>query len=249
MKTADYQRIAETVPHLPGVYKFLTQEGEILYVGKAKDLKKRIASYFGEKKHQSYKTGVMVRAAAHLEYTIVDSESDALLLENMLIKNIQPRYNVTWRDDKSYSYLCVKKERFPRVFFTRRVIRDGSTYFGPYASKIRAKVVLDVVRKLFPLRTCALDLTQKNIERGKFKVCLEFHIKNCLGPCEGLESEEDYMDKIRQVKNILKGNFREVRQHLHARMTKLSSDMEFEKAQELKDKLSFFEDYQGNQRS
>jgi excinuclease ABC subunit C len=245
MKTADYQRIADTIPHQPGVYKFLAEDGVIIYVGKAKSLKKRLASYFGEKKHQSYKTGVMVRSAAHFEYTLVDSENDALLLENMLIKKIQPRYNVTWRDDKSYSYICVKKERFPRVFFTRQVIRDGSTYFGPYASKSRAKVVLEVVRKLFPLRTCAFELSEKNIERGKFKVCLEYHIKNCMGPCEGLESEEDYMEKIRQVKNILKGNFREVRLHLHERMARHAAEMEFEKAQDIKGKLSFFEDYQG----
>ncbi len=244
MKTADYHKIAEIIPHQPGVYKFFDVQGEILYVGKAKDLKKRIASYFGQKTHQSYKTGLMVRTASRMEYTIVDSEQDALLLENTLIKEMQPRYNVQWRDDKSYSYICVKNERFPRVFFTRRVIRDGSIYYGPYASKARAKAILDIVKKLFPLRTCTYDLSQRNIDRGKFKVCLEYHIRNCLGPCENLETEEAYMEKIGQVKNILRGQFRDVRQHLKTQMDGHAAQMEFEKAQEIKEKLRLFGDYQ-----
>ena len=244
MKNADYKAISESIPHLPGIYKFIDASGEILYVGKAKDLRKRVASYFGEKKHQSYKTGVMVRSADHLEYTIVDSEQDALLLENALIKKFQPRYNVTWRDDKSYSYICVKKERFPRVFLTRNVIRDGSTYFGPYSSKATVKAILEIVKKLFPLRTCTYFLSEENISKGKFKVCLEYHIKNCKGPCEGLESEETYNIKIGQVKNILRGRFKAVLDHLKSEMQTAATNLEYEKAQGIKDKIDLFKDYQ-----
>lgn len=244
MTTSDYKKIADSIPHQPGIYKFVDNDGEILYVGKAKDLRKRVASYFGEKRSRSYKSGVMVRSADKLEYTLVDTEQDALLLENTLIKTLQPRYNVTWRDDKSYSYVCMKNERFPRVFLTRKVIRDGSTYFGPYASKARVKAILDIVKKLFPLRTCNYDLSEENISQGKFKVCLEYHIENCLGPCEGLESEEEYNEKIEQVRNILRGNFRDVRAHLKERMQQYASNMQFEKAQDLKEKLTLFGDYQ-----
>ena len=244
MNNSDYQKIAEVIPHQPGVYQFISDDGEILYVGKAKDLRKRTASYFGEKRNRSYKTGVMVRSAGNLQYTIVDTEQDALLLENSLIKKYQPRFNVTWRDDKSYSYICMKNERFPRVFLTRKVIKDGSTYFGPYTSKARVKVILDIVKKLFPLRTCNLDLTEANIQAGKFKVCLEYHIKNCLGPCVGLEEESEYNAKIEQVRNILKGNFREVKSHLEQQMAKHALGMEFERAQDIKEKLELFDDYQ-----
>ncbi|MDX1479172.1 MAG: excinuclease ABC subunit UvrC [Saprospiraceae bacterium] len=244
MKTADYKQIADTIPHQPGVYKFIDATGEILYVGKAKDLRKRTASYFGSKRNRAYKTGVMVKSADRLEYTIVDTEQDALLLENALIKKHQPRYNVTWRDDKSYTYMCIKNERFPRVFLTRKVIRDGSVYFGPYASKARVKAILDIVKKLFPLRTCTYDLSETNIANGKFKVCLEYHIENCLGPCEGLEEEATYNERVDQVRNILKGNFREVRAHLKERMEAHAANMQFEKAQQIKEKLDLFIDYQ-----
>lgn len=244
MTTSDYKEISEAIPHEPGVYRFIDHTDEILYVGKAKDLKKRVASYFGDKKNRAYKTGVMVKSAERLEYTIVDSEQDALLLENTLIKKLQPRYNVTWRDDKSYTYICMKKERFPRVFLTRNVIKDGSTYFGPYTSKARVKAILDIVKKLFQLRTCTFDLSEQNIEKGKFKVCLEYHIKNCLGPCVGLEKEEDYNLKIDQVRNILKGNFREVKDYLNREMELCVEQLQFERAHELKDKFNLFEDYQ-----
>ena len=244
MTTEDFQKIADTVPRQPGVYQFKDTNNVIIYVGKAKDLRSRVASYFGERRDRAHKTRVMVRNADHIEFTILETEADALLLENSLIKKFQPRYNVMMRDDKSYSYICIKKERFPRVFITRRVIRDGSTYFGPYTSKARLKIILDLIKQLFPLRTCNFNLSQENIERGKFKVCLEFHIKNCEGPCESFEDEESYNQKIDQVKNILRGNFSAVIAHFKTVMEGHAQRLEFEKAQRIKDKLSAFEDYQ-----
>jgi excinuclease ABC subunit C len=244
MTTQDFKLIADTVPHQPGVYRFIDKEEVILYVGKAKDLRKRVASYFGERRDRAHRTRVMVKNARRIEFTVVETEADALLLENTLIKKHQPRYNVMLRDDKSYSYICIKKERFPRVFITRRVIRDGSTYFGPYTSKSRLKIILELIKRLFPLRTCSLNLSQRNIEEGKFKVCLEYHIKNCMGPCEGLESEEAYNEKIDQVRNILKGNFGAVKQHFKGVMEQHAANLEFEKAQRIKEKLTAFEDYQ-----
>jgi len=236
--------MAPSIPKEPGVYRYLDEEGTILYVGKAKNLRNRLSSYFGDKKHIAYKTKTLVRHAAHIEFTIVDTEQDALLLENTLIKKHQPRYNVSLKDGKSYTYICIKNERFPRVFFTRRVFRDGSTYFGPFTSKFRTKVILDIIKKLFPLRTCKLKLSSDNIDQGKFKVCLEYHIKNCMGPCEGHESVEAYDEKIEQVKNILKGNFKQVKDYIKAEMAYWAEQMEFEKAQQWKEKLTVFEDYQ-----
>ncbi|MEP6646919.1 MAG: excinuclease ABC subunit UvrC, partial [Saprospiraceae bacterium] len=244
MTDEDFKEISGSLPKQPGVYRFLNQEGKVIYVGKAKNLRSRLSSYFGEKKQQYFKTITMVKNAHHVEYTIVESEQDALLLENTLIKQIQPRYNVLLKDDKSYSFICIKNERFPRVFLTRKVIRDGSTYFGPYTSKARVKEILDIVKKLFPLRTCALNLSPQLIAAGKYKVCLEFHIKNCLGPCEGLETEEAYNTRIEQIRNILKGHFREVISHLKTLMDRYAIEMEFEKAQQIKEKLNLFEDYQ-----
>jgi len=244
MTTKEFRAFSPSIPKDPGVYRFLDEENTILYVGKAKNLKNRLNSYFGEKKHQRYKTKALVRNAHHIEFTIVDSEHDALLLENTLIKKNQPRYNVSLKDGKSYTYLCIKKERFPRVFFTRRVIRDGSLYFGPYTSKYRTKVLLEVIKRLFPLRTCTFNLSEGNVNKGKFKVCLEYHIKNCKGPCEGLESEEDYNDKIDQVKNILRGNFKQVKDYLKQEMADYAATMQFELAQQMKDKLDTLEDYQ-----
>jgi len=244
MTTDDYKAISDTIPRQPGVYRFLDKEDTILYVGKAKDLRSRVSSYFGERRDRAHKTRVMVKNAGRLEFTIVESEADALLLENTLIKKYQPRYNVMLRDDKSYSYICIKNERFPRVFITRRVIRDGSTYFGPYTSKARIKIILELIKRLFPLRTCHFNLSPENIEAGKIKVCLEYHIKNCMGPCEGLEGEEGYNDKIDQIKNILKGNFGAVKTHFKGVMARHAENLEFEKAQQIKEKLSAFEDYQ-----
>lgn len=240
----DYKSIIDTLPKAPGVYRFLDENREILYVGKAKNLKNRISSYFTSGKHRAYKTRVMVRNAHDIEYTIVETEHDALLLESTLIKKNQPRYNVNLKDGKTYTYICVKKERFPRVFFTRRVYKDGSEYFGPYTSKYKARIVFDMIKSLFPLRTCNFNLSEKNIEAGKFKVCLEYHIKNCLGPCEGLESEADYNHKISQVKNMLRGHFGEVKRHLKKEMQTYAEDLQFEKAQKAKIRLDAFGDYQ-----
>ncbi len=245
MTTEDYKKISSTLPKEPGIYKFINEEDTILYVGKAKNLKNRLASYFGNKKHQMNKTRALVKNAHHIEFTIVETEQDALLLENTLIKKYQPRYNVMLKDGKSYSYICIKKERFPRVFMTRRVIRDGSTYFGPYASKTRIKIILELIKTLFPLRTCTFNLAEDQIKAGKFKVCLEYHIRNCEGPCEGRETEANYNEKINQIKNILKGNFGAVKQHFKQVMQNHAENLEFEKAQALKEKLTAFEDYQG----
>lgn len=244
MTTKEFREFSPSIPTDPGVYRFLDQVGTILYVGKAKNLKNRLNSYFGTKKHQQYKTKALVRNAHNIEFTIVDSEHDALLLENTLIKKNQPRYNVSLKDGKSYTYLCIKNERFPRVFFTRQVWRDGSQYFGPYTSKYRTKVLLEVIKRLFPLRTCTLNLNEKNINEGKFKVCLEYHIKNCMGPCEGREDEDTYNEKIDQVKNILRGNFKQVREYLKSEMSDYAETMQFEKAQQAKDKLDALVDYQ-----
>ncbi|MBT8220878.1 MAG: excinuclease ABC subunit UvrC [Bacteroidia bacterium] len=244
MTIEDYRSILPTLPKEPGVYKYLDKDDKILYVGKAKNLKSRISSYFGAKKHLSNKTRTLVKNAHRIEYIIVQTEQDALLLENTLIKKFQPRYNIQLKDAKSYSYVCIKKERFPRVFITRNVIRDGSLYYGPYTSKARLKIILDLIKNLFPLRTCNFYLSQSNIDKGKFKVCLEYHIKNCEGPCENLESEDSYNAKVKQIKNILRGNFGPVKSHFKNEMVKLGQDLAFEKAQIIKEKLSALEDYQ-----
>jgi excinuclease ABC subunit C len=244
MTNEDFKILAPDIPHAPGVYRYLDEDGTILYVGKAKDLRKRLASYFGEKKHQYYKTRLLVKNASNIEFTIVDTEQDALLMENTLIKEFQPRYNVQLKDGKSYTYLCIKNERFPRVFFTRYVNRDGSTYFGPYTSLYRVKIILELIKKLFPLRNCNYFLSEENIEKGKFKVCLEYHIKNCQGPCEGMESVENYNKKIEQIKNILKGNFKQVKDYIKEEMEWHATNLHFEQAHDLKEKLSVFEDYQ-----
>jgi excinuclease ABC subunit C len=244
MTTEDFKKISDTVPKDPGVYRFINDEDTILYVGKAKNLKNRLSSYFGERKDRLFRTRLMVKNASRIEFTIVETETDALLLESALIKEHQPRYNVMLKDDKSYTYICIKKEHFPRVFFTRRVIRDGSTYFGPYTSKGRVQIIWDLLRQLFPLRTCQLNLAPENIAAGKFKVCLEYHIKNCQGPCEAHEDEASYNAKIEQIKNILKGNFGAVIQHFKGLMHQYAEQMEFEKAQAIKERLTAFEDYQ-----
>lgn len=246
MSTEEFKAISENIPHEPGVYRFLDDDGTILYVGKAKSLKNRLNSYFGDKKHMQYKTVLLTRNASNIEYTVVETEHDALLLENSLIKKFQPRYNVMLKDGKSYTYICIKNEPFARVFFTRRLIKDGSVYFGPYTSKYRVNILLEIIKKLFQLRTCNLNLTADNISKNKFKVCLEYHIKNCLGPCEGLESEDEYSQKIEQVRNILKGNLGQVKKFITDSMKSHAENLEFEKAQSFKDKLFAFEDYQSS---
>ncbi|MBK8880193.1 MAG: excinuclease ABC subunit C [Haliscomenobacter sp.] len=244
MTTEEFRLIADTVPKSPGIYRFLGKDDVILYVGKAKNLRSRVSSYFGERAGRAFRTRVMVKNASCIEFTIVETETDALLLESALIKEHQPRYNVMLKDDKSYSYICIKKERFPRILITRRVARDGATYFGPYTSKGRLKIILDLIKQLFPLRTCALTLSEENILAGKFKVCLEYHIKNCQGPCENLETEAAYLEKIEQIKNILRGQFSPVIQHFKREMQHHAENLEFEKAQLIKEKLTAFEDYQ-----
>ncbi len=244
MKTEDFKEISKSIPFEPGVYRFIDKKDTVIYVGKAKKLRHRLSSYFGEKKNQLYKTRVMVKTAVRIDYTVVETENDALLLEATLIKKFQPRYNVMLKDGKTYSYICVKNERFPRVFFTRRVFKDGSTYFGPYTSKYRARVIYDLIRNIFTLRNCNYNLSDDNIKKGKFKLCLEYHIKNCKGPCTGLESEADYVKKIDQIKNILKGNFAPVKKFIVEEMEHNASIMQFELAQAFKEKLEVFEDYQ-----
>ncbi len=244
MTTEDYKAIAASIPRSPGVYKYYDSKDTIIYVGKAKNLKNRVGSYFGNKKHQAYKTRVMVKNAAYLDFTIVETESDALLLENTLIKKLQPRYNVMLKDGKSYTYLCIKKERFPRIFFTRNVIRDGSQYFGPYTSKHKMNQIFELIKTLFPIRTCKYNLSQENIAKGKFKVCLEYHLGNCLGPCEGLQTEEDYLKNISQVKNILNGKFKPVKDYIKTEMSRYAEILDFEKAATMKEKLTLFQEYQ-----
>jgi excinuclease ABC subunit C len=241
----DFKLILDSIPRDPGVYRFMGAKEEILYVGKAKNLRNRLNTYFGEKKYILAKTKALVRKAKSIEFTITDSEQDALLLENSLIKTHQPRYNVMLKDGKTYTYICIKKEDFPRVFFTRRLIKDGSVYFGPYASKYKAEIILDLIKTLFPLRTCNLNLSPVALSRNQYKVCLEYHIKNCHGPCQHFESVEDYKLKIDQIKNILKGHLKKVKEFLLSQMNGFAENMEFEKAHQCKIKLNAFEDYQG----
>ena len=245
MTNDDYKQLSPTLPKQPGIYKFIDAKDVVLYVGKAKNLKNRLSSYFGNKKHQIKKVRVLVKNSSRIEYTIVETEEDALLLEATLIKKFQPRYNVQLKDGKTYPYICIKNERFPRVFVTRKVFKDGSKYFGPYTSSRRVHVIIEMINKLFQLRNCTLNLSQDNIDKGKYKVCLEYHIKNCKGACVGLESEEDYNEKIDQIKNMLSGKFSAVKRHLKEEMQVYAEAMEFEKAQRIKEKLVAFEDYQG----
>lgn len=231
------------LPNDPGVYQFYDAEGKILYVGKAKNLKKRVSSYFN-KKQEYGKTRVLVKKIQEIRHIVVPTESDALLLENNLIKKLQPRYNVLLKDDKSYPWICIKNERFPRVFPTRKFIKDGSEYFGPYTSMKTVRTLLDLVKSLYPLRTCNYDLSKEKIEAGKYKVCLEYHLGNCLGPCEGLQSEASYHGQIEDIRQIIKGNFKDSLQSFKKQMKVLAEQMEFEKAQRIKDKIDILENYQ-----
>ena len=233
----------QTLPDNPGVYQYYDKEGKILYVGKAKNLKKRVASYFN-KIHDTAKTNVLVKKIVTIKHIVVPTESDALLLENNLIKTLQPRYNVLLRDDKSYPWLCIKKEPFSRIFSTRRMIKDGSEYFGPYTSFKTVYTILDLIKELYPLRTCTFDLNQNNINSGKFKVCLEYHIGNCKGPCEGHESLENYQVQVDAIREILKGNFKESLKDFKRMMGDLANEMRFEEAQKIKEKIAVLENYQ-----
>lgn len=233
----------QTLPDNPGVYQYYDKEGKILYVGKAKNLKKRVASYFN-KLHDNAKTNVLVKKIVSIKHIVVPTETDALLLENNLIKTLQPRYNVLLRDDKTYPWICIKNERFPRIFSTRKMIKDGSEYFGPYTSFKTVHTILDLIKELYPLRTCNFDLSKANIDSGKFKVCLEYHIGNCKGPCEGLESLENYQKQVNAIREILKGNFKESLKDFRKLMIDLAVDMKFEEAQKIKEKIEVLENYQ-----
>ncbi|HEX7870772.1 MAG TPA: excinuclease ABC subunit UvrC [Chryseobacterium sp.] len=233
----------KTLPSEPGVYRYYDKNENLLYVGKAKNLKKRVLSYFN-KTLSGYRTRIMVGKINRLETTIVNSEYDALLLENNLIKEHQPFYNVMLKDDKTYPWICIKKENFPRIFLTRNKIKDGSEYYGPYAKVRPAKILLDTIKHIYKLRTCNLNLAPAKIEEGKYKVCLEFHIKNCEGPCEDLESKEDYDEKIDAIRGIIKGDFRRAKEYLINQMTKYASNLQFENAQMIKERLNILEDYQ-----
>ena len=233
----------KTLPSEPGVYRYYDKKGEILYVGKAKNLKNRVLSYFN-KSQIGYKTRMMVSKIVRLETTVVNSEYDALLLENNLIKEYQPFYNILLKDDKSYPWICIKKEPFPRIFLTRNVIKDGSEYYGPYAKVKQAKTLIEVIKNIYKLRTCSLNLAPEKIKEGKYKVCLEYHIKNCAGPCEGLESEEEYAQKLNAIRGIIKGEFKAAREYLEAEMYNYATKLEFENAQQSKEKLQILENYQ-----
>ena len=233
----------KTLPNEPGVYQYFDKEDVIIYVGKAKNLKKRVASYFN-KNHENGKTRVLVKKIVRIKHIVVNTETDALLLENNLIKKYKPRYNVLLKDDKSYPWLCIKKERFPRIFMTRRVIKDGSEYFGPYTSVRTVRVLLDLIKELYPLRTCKYDLSHQNINEGKYKVCLEYHLKNCKGACEALETEASYNDSIKEIRNIIKGNFKDSLDKFQEMMLSYAEKMEFEEAQKIKEKLSLLGNYQ-----
>lgn len=239
----DYLRsIVMNLPETPGIYQYLDSEGTIIYVGKAKNLKRRVYSYFA-KEHESRKTRVLVTRIADIRYIVVNTEEDALLLENNLIKKYRPRYNVLLKDDKSYPSICVSNEYFPRVFKTRKLIRDGSTYFGPYSHVPSMMAMLELIKRLYPLRTCNLALTPENIAAGKFKVCLEYHIKNCKGPCIGAQSHEEYMKSIAEIREILKGNTQSISNALMEEMQKLAEELRFEEAQKVKEKYELIENY------
>ncbi len=231
------------LPEAPGVYRFLDREGTILYVGKAKSLRKRVSSYFQKEADHRGRTALMVKRIADLSYIIVDTEYEALLLENSLIKKYQPRYNVMLKDDKTYPWICIKNERFPRVFPTRNPVQDGSEYYGPYASVRMMKTLLDLIRQLYPLRTCHYDLSEEKVQAGKYRECLEYHIGKCKAPCVGKQSEADYNASVRQVRDIIRGNIQKVIKLLKAEMEQASSEYEFEKAALLKEKIDDLENY------
>jgi excinuclease ABC subunit C len=243
MTTEEFKEYRNTLPSQPGIYKYISDTEDIIYIGKAKDLKKRVQSYFTKNDH-SNRIKRMIHFIKKIEFVIVDTEQDAFLLENSLIKKYQPRYNVMLKDDKTYPFICIKKEPYPRIFFTRRVIKDGSEYLGPYTNSYNAYIILDLMKNIFPLRTCNLNLTEKNIEAGKFKVCLEYHIKNCMGPCQALQTLEDYEENIQQIRNILKSNFGSVKFFLRKKMNEYAENMEFEKAAEFKRKIDLLTDYE-----
>ena len=234
--------IVLNLPEKPGIYQYLNSEGTIIYVGKAKNLKKRVYSYFN-KNHEPGKTRVLVSKIVDIRYIVVNSEEDALLLENNLIKKYKPRYNVLLKDDKTYPSICVQNEYFPRVFKTRKIIRNGSSYYGPYSHLPSMYALLDLIKHLYPIRTCSLNLSPENIKIGKYNVCLEYHIKNCAGPCIGLQTHDEYMRNIAEIKEILKGNTSEISKAIFQKMNELATELKFEEAQILKRKYDLIENY------
>ncbi|HVG15245.1 MAG TPA: GIY-YIG nuclease family protein, partial [Chitinophagaceae bacterium] len=243
MKQSEFQSLSSGIPVAPGIYKYFDAKNQLLYVGKAKNIRKRVSSYFN-KTLSSYKTHELVKRIARIEFTIVNSEQDAFLLENSLIKQFQPLFNINLKDDKTYPYIVIKNEFFPRMYLTRQKIDDGSQYIGPYTSVGKVRDLLNFIKNTIPLRTCALNLTESNIEKGKFKVCLEYHLGNCKGPCEGHQSLKDYNENITQVKNILKGNLSSVISHFKTEMKQCAEALEFEKAEQLRKKINYLENYQ-----
>jgi len=243
MTPEEYKNISSNIPGSPGIYKYFDIDSNLIYVGKAKNLRKRVTSYF-IKTFTSYKTYELVQRIARIEFTIVNSEQDAFLLENSLIKQFQPRFNINLKDDKSYPFIVIKNEPFPRVFLTRKKIDDGSEYLGPYTSVGKVRELLDFIKQTIQLRNCSLNLTEKNIAKGKFKVCLEYHLGNCKGPCESLQTKEDYDEGLRQLKNFLKGKLGSVIQHFKNEMKEYAGKMEFEKAEIIRKKMEFIENYQ-----
>lgn len=234
--------ILAVIPEKPGCYQYFDEKGTIIYVGKAKNLKRRVSSYFN-KQHDSNKTQVLVKQIRDIKYFVVDTEEDAFLLENNLIKQYHPRYNVLLKDDKTYPSIVVKNEYFPRIFQTRNIVRDGSRYYGPYPSVYTAKVMLQLIKDLYPIRTCKYPLTPESIKEGRYRVCLEYHIKRCKGPCEGLQSLEEYQQNVSEIKEILRGNISQVSKHLFEQMQQLASELKFEEAQKLKEKYEAIENY------
>jgi len=235
--------LVEILPNKPGVYQYFDINDKLLYIGKARDLKKRVSSYFSKSKQENFKQKLLIKKIADIKHVVVDTESDALLLENNLIKKLQPRYNVLLKDDKTFPWICVKKEAYPRIFLTRNIVQDGSVYFGPYTSVVLVKTMLELARQLFPLRNCRLNLSQENIRAGKFKVCLEYHLGICMAPCVGLQGEEDYAEAVDQVKKILGGSIKQVSFYLKGLMKKYAEDFRYEEAQVLKEKLEVIEKY------
>ncbi|MEP7233238.1 MAG: excinuclease ABC subunit UvrC [Ginsengibacter sp.] len=242
MKTDAFQSIIKNLPNQPGIYKYFDERNELIYVGKAKNIRKRVSSYF-TKTFTGYKTHELVRRIKKIEFTIVDNEQDAFLLENSLIKQFQPRFNINLKDDKSYPYMVIKNESFPRVFLTRTKINDGSQYLGPFTSVGRVRELLIFIKQNVQLRTCKLNLTEANIKKGKFKVCLEYHLGNCKGPCEGLQSAEDYAEGLSRLKNLMKGNLNPVIQHFKSEMEHYAGEMQFEKAELLRKKIEHLQNY------
>lgn len=243
MAEASVKLQISTLPNLPGVYQYYDKEGKLLYVGKARQLKKRVASYFN-KQHDNARTRLLVKRIHTIKHIVVATETDALLLENNLIKKYQPKYNVMLKDDKTYPWLCIKKERFPRVFPTRRLIKDGSEYFGPYTSMKTVHTLMDLIKGLYPLRNCNYDLSEAKIEAQKFKVCLEYHLGNCLGPCENKFDEKDYNANIAAIRNIIKGNFKESLHEFKRQMREYAKELRYEDAQRIKEKINVLENYQ-----